>query len=127
MISAFLSRNDNAGFFYEIWQRRQGLERVRDTNGWVDVLGEFSGDGKVIGAFVIACQGATFNKKVSAFADISYRPEQWDDRNACTGIFKLDDRWHTGFGFYTARDKWLSVGANVNLWQEHFEGRQVSR
>lgn len=123
----FLSRNDNAGFFYEIWRRRQGLERLRDTNGWVDVLGEFNGDGKVINAFVIAHQGITFKNNVGIFGDLSYRPSRWDDRNARgAGTFKLDDRWHTGFGINTPSDKWLSVGANVQLWQEHFDGRQVS-
>lgn len=123
----FLNRNDVAGFFYEFFRRRQGFERIRDTTGWVDALGEFNGDGKAIGAFVIGHQGVTFNNNVNIFGNLGYRPSVWDDRNSRgAGTFELDDRWTITLGVNSPSDKRLAVGGNMQLWQEHFFGKQVS-
>ena len=123
----FLSRNDNAGFFYEFWRRRQNYESIRDTNGWVDVLGAANGDGKLVNAFIVAYQGLTFNNNYNIFGNVGYRPAFWDDRNSRgAGAFKLDERYTVNLGFNSPSEKKLSLGWNIGLWQEHFEGHQIS-
>ncbi len=121
----FLRRNDDVGFFYEFWRRRQDFESIRDTNGYVDMLGIANGDGRVIDAFVVANQGVTFNNNYNVFANIGFRPAIWDDTNSRgAGTFRLDGRFSFGAGINTPGDKALAVGANIGLWQEHFRGQQ---
>jgi hypothetical protein len=93
----------------------------------VEILGELNGNGKVIGAFVTAQQGMTFNNNVNVFGNISYRPSMWDDRNSRgAGTFRLDDRWSIRLGVNTPSDKRLSLKANVQVRQEHVHGEEVS-
>ena len=122
----FLSRNDDVGFFYEFWRRRQDFESIRDTNNWVDVLGIANGDGRLIDAFVVAHQGLTFNNNYNVFANLGYRPAYWDDRNSRgAGSFRLDHRFSFDAGWNSPRDKVLAIGGNVGWWTEHFRGDQV--
>tara|TARA_Y100001934_G_scaffold51307_1_gene62665 strand:- start:1476 stop:4379 length:2904 start_codon:yes stop_codon:yes gene_type:complete len=121
----FLRRNDFTSAFYEFWQQRQGLRRIRTFNWWGFVRADVNGDGKRVNGFASINPGVTFNNRWNVFANLRYAPSEWDDRNSRgNGIFRLDSRVGANVGFNSPGGGRFSFNGNQGYWTESLGGEQ---